>query len=149
MNTPEITPETVPGMPGATVRRPLPLFLILLIGFLLCDAAMRLVQGGVLLTVDTISQYDKQQLFENLVVATFYLLLFLQIMLRTVAARIWGTIVFLFHIVWVIIRYGINDPEEWIALSHLGRLQIFTQLLFFTVVAVMLNRSPSKEALRS
>ena len=132
---------------GEAMRRPLPTFLVLLIGFLLCDAALRLVQGIELFSQDTISETDKQQLFEHLVVSTFYLLLFLQVLLRTLAARIWGTIVFLFHSVWLVIRHAFNNPEEWLALSDMGRLQVFVRLFFFTVVVVMLNRSPSKETL--
>ena len=93
------------------LRQPLPMFLVILLGFLLCDAVVRLAQGVELFSQSGgISQLDKQQLFEHLVVSTFYLLLLLQVLLRTLAARIWGTIVFLFHSVWLVIRYGYHNP---------------------------------------
>ena len=71
------------------------------------------------------------------------------LLLRTVVARIWGSLLFFAHIGHEIFEYGVRHPDQWIALGTAGRLQVFTRLLFFLVVVILLNRSPAKDALRA
>ena len=100
------------------------------------------------LSEESISRADLQQNLEHVVIATFNLLLFLQILLRAVAARVWGTILFILHIGILVYHYTLADPEQWLYLSTLGRMQVVARLIFLSVAIMLLNHSPNKDALR-
>lgn len=130
--------------------RPLPLFLVLLLGYVFSDAAIRLYHvGQYLLAQETITRQDVSVNFEHMVIATCYLLLFLQVLLRTVVARFWGTLLFVARIGHEVFEYGVRHPEEWVALGAAGRLQVFCRLFFFLLVVIFLNRATAKEILRA
>ena len=147
----EPSPMTSNELPGVrAARTPLPVFLWIVSAFLIVDSINR----GVDVTTDLMAgaEHTRQLLrahFEDLMFATLNLLLFLQILLRTFAARIFGSLLFLLHIGFTTVTYAIRSPELWTLLEADGRVLICGRFIFCTYVLVLLNRDECKNALRS
>lgn len=142
-----IVPQSI-----ATARpeRPdLTLFLWMLCGYLIVDAGSRLWSLGVDVSErGQVSQEVLQRHFEGLMFATLDLLLVLQIFLRTLAARIFGSILFVFQIVSSAVRFCVRSPETWLSLQVGERLQVLGHIVLCSVALVLLNRRPTREVLR-
>lgn len=131
-------------------RLPLSPFLWLLIGFLCVDAALRVI--GLVSDVARMTHLTRGTLqhgLEAFLFATLDVLLCLQLLLRTFAARIFGTLLFLFHLSFAVMHYVVREPDAWLRLDAAGRLQVLGQVVFFGVALVLINRQPASRILRS
>lgn len=125
------------------------LFLWTLCGYLVVDAGVRL--WGLASDVSARGQVTQELLqrnFEGLMFATLDLLLVLQIFLRTLAARIFGSILFVFQILSSAVRFCVRSPEVWLSLQVSERLQVLGHIVICSVALVLLNRRPTREVLR-
>lgn len=131
-------------------RPPLSLFLWILCGYLVLDAGLRISDLIVHLTgTGELTRSVLQYNFEGVMFATLDLLLCLQILLRTLAARIFGSILFLFHMGSAALKYGVRNPEVWLNIEPTDRLRVLGHLIFCAVALVLLNRGRSRELLRN
>lgn len=131
-------------------RRPLTTFLWMLCGYLVVDATLRIVSvaqnlGG----QEELTRRVLQDNFEGVMFATLDLLLCLQVLLRTLAARIFGSILFVFHLGSTALRYAVRTPETWLSLNSLDRLQVMGHLILCSIALVLLNRRPCRQVLRN
>ena len=144
------TPEparTSPLVEGYDRR--LSTFLWILVGFLVADAILRLsFLGAELFAADREDWRLTRPQFWNLILAVFYLVLVLELLVRSFVARVSLTIVFLVQIGMIVARYAINSPEDWWGANVVTRIQLNGQLLFFFLAVVLINRSPARELLR-
>ena len=125
----------------------MPGFLKVLAIYLLTEASIRISTATLQFTRGT--SEDLREDMWHLLLGTFYLLLVPQIFVRTVAARISLSLVFLIQVLMILVEIGIRSPHAWTYLSAFGRFQILAQLIFFSVVIVTLNRRPISDAFRS
>ena len=90
---------------------------------------------------------DREQLW-NLLFGTFYFVLALQVLIRSLAARISISIVFIVQALIFILRFVVMHPEDWWGAGMMVRFQQVAQLIFFSISVFLLNRSPSRDILR-
>ena len=157
MSTPAVTQATLDpriedrqkqGRSGR--REPLPLSLWVIVGFLLADGILRIVslsRVGIEVGFGRELIRDHRNL-QDVLTVVFSTLLILQFLLRTVAARIWGTAYFMLLITSFVVQHAFLRPELWTTLTEYGRVQEVTRLVFFTAAAVLVNSPPASRALR-
>ncbi len=127
----------------------LPFFLWLLIGYLGTDAFFRLTFVGIeMFQRDEFRWGLTREQFWNLLLGSFYLILALQVLVRSFAARISISVIFVIQIVLFVVNYAVLYPEKWWGAGTPSRLQQLAQLLFFTVSLILMNRRPIKSVLR-
>lgn len=127
-----------------------PAGLRLIIAFLLVDGAVRV---AVLLHSWFVrspgeTQALVQDTYHNVILVVFYLLLAVQLLLRTPAGRLWGTIFFGVHILVELFRYTVLQPEHWAYLGLTRRLQVLLTESIFACFIVLLNTKRVREACR-
>ena len=135
-------------LPQDPTRRPrVPWFLWLLIGFLGIDTLLQLFQMGSAGAASSLRQFIQLH-FEHLVASTFSLLLIVQILLRSITARIWGSGYFLLQIFYIVAKYSVWQPEDWVAATPEMRVQILMRALFFAAALMLINSRPNSTALQ-
>lgn len=130
---------------AAASRRPLTLFLWVLIGYLCIDAAVRGAQVADLL--QTAQEYTRTILLQcafQLLFSVLELLIVLQIFVRTIAARVFGSGLLLVHLGYSSYTMAFRSPDTWLMLDTSGRLAFLGQLVFLAVALVLLNRRPCR-----
>ncbi len=130
-------------------RARLPFFLWLLVGYLATDAGIRILSVAIeFLSREEFTWNVTREQFWDLLLGAFYLVLALQILVRSFAARISISVILTLQIVLFIANYAVLSPELWWGTNTATRLQLLAQLLFFTISLILLNRRPVKDVLR-
>lgn len=125
----------------------LPGFLKFLAFYLLTEASVRITSAVLQFTRGTST--DLRDDMWNLLLGTFYLLLVPQIFVRTIAARLSLSLVFGIQVLMIVLEIVVRTPKAWSYASSGERAQILGQVVFYSVVIVLLNRKPISDSFRS
>ncbi len=137
------------GKSGKARRAPLPLFLWLFSGYLLTDAGIKLFLAWQEYSDNPSFELVGRSIAEKGMLATLELLLLAQILLRALAARFIGSMLMLLLCGLRIFEYAIQQPETFVQLTTGNRMRLFIEFIVFSMVIVMLNRSPAKDVLKN
>ncbi|MFQ5653670.1 MAG: hypothetical protein ACE5GW_02935 [Planctomycetota bacterium] len=122
-------------------------FLWILVGYLACDGIVRLgIVLGHLLPGEGSASFTREVLWQ-LILGCFSLLLLVQIIFRSFAARISITLLFLLQVVTFVQQYVVLQPQDWWSGGVLGRLQLLVQVVFLTSAVILLNTGRSRRVL--
>ena len=142
--------ETATHPPATSARERLPLtaFLWVLVGYFCIDAAMR---GATVASMVAAAPETTRALLLHCVLQALFgvleLLITLQIFVRTIAARVFGTGLLFMHLLWSTYSMALKNPDAWLMLDVDGRLRFIGHILFLAVAIVLLNRRPCRQVL--
>lgn len=125
----------------------LPGFLKFLAFYLLTEASVRITSAVLQFSRGTST--DLREDMWNLLLGTFYLLLVPQIFVRTIAARLSLSLVFAIQVMMIVLEIVVRSPKAWSYASTGARAQLLGQVVFYSLVIVLLNRKPISDSFRS
>ncbi|MEM7166179.1 MAG: hypothetical protein AAF581_11985 [Planctomycetota bacterium] len=133
---------------GERQRRPLTAFLWILIGYFCVDAVVRGAQVADLLTAS--EELNRTILLKcafQILFSVLELLITLQIFVRTIAARIFGTGLLGVHLFYSSYSLAVRNPDSWLMLDNEARFAFLGHVVFLSVAIILLNRRPCRMVL--
>ena len=130
-------------IPRSTPREPLRFFDWLLLGFLLTAGILQLWRGW---TPTLRGEPMTHEAYWRIAIGTFSLLLSGQVFLRTPAARLSISLLFLMQVIAFVKQFAWSEPERWMDASRAFRVQRLAELGFFAIAMVLVHLRPRRRA---